>query len=452
MVVYFLNLLFRVSTRIFFRNLEIKGLKNIPQSGPVLLVANHPSTFMDPIVITATSKRRIYFLAKAEVFKSSFSNWLLPKLNMIPVYRAQDDPTQLHKNEETFTKCFEHLKSGGTILIFPEGISLTERRLKKIKTGAARIALGAEAGSDFKLGMKIVCIGLNYSDPHSFQSDLFINIDEPIHIHEYEERYKADAVQAVNDLTHDIRAHLEKQMVAIEEAEMDKLVSNIELIYKSQLMRDLGYSSRVREQDFLVTRAISERVHYFSKHEPARVERIRNHIDQYFTSLDRVKLNDRTLKKFKGVESMEARFISVIFYMVIGSPVFIFGLLNNYLPYKLPGWIIGKITKEQQFYGAFFLTLGTFTFLLFYTAQLWAIQYYFQTTWLTLTYLVISPLSGLFSFFYWKRFINLRGRWVTFSLFYKKESLITAILNMRQGIIDELELGRKDFSEKTEAI
>jgi 1-acyl-sn-glycerol-3-phosphate acyltransferase len=56
---------------------------------------------------------------------------------------AQDDPRLMQQNDEIFSKCFEHLKNNGAILIFPEGISLTNRQLRKIKTGAARIALGA---------------------------------------------------------------------------------------------------------------------------------------------------------------------------------------------------------------------------------------------------------------------------------------------------------------------
>src|SRR5205085_1767241 len=117
----------------------------------------------------------------------------------------------LKNNDEVFSKCFEHLKNKGAILIFPEGVSLTNRQLKKIKTGTARIAFGAEAGNDFNLGVKIISIGLNYSDPHSFHSDLFINIDESINVADYETHYREDAFTAANKLTDEIRARLEKQ-------------------------------------------------------------------------------------------------------------------------------------------------------------------------------------------------------------------------------------------------
>lgn len=448
MLYSFLKSLFRISLRVFFRNLQVKGGEHIPDKGPVLLVANHPSTFMDPIVIAANTKRRVYFLAKAEVFRSSFSKWLLPKFNMIPVHRAQDDPSQMGKNEETFSKCYDHFKNGGCILIFPEGISLWERKLKKIKTGAARITLGAEAANDFKLDVKIVSIGLNYSDAHRFQSDVLVNIDEPIRVKELEQEYKKDAFKAAHILTDEIRARLEKQVVAIEDAEVDALVKNIEIIYKSQLLKDLGYSAKIKEHDFVVTKAISERVHYFYEQEPERVEQMKKDIDDYFTALDRLDLSDRILKKFPGTGSMFFNSVFSFLYMVIGLPFFMFGFINNYLPYKLPYWITRKITKDAQYFGAITMVVGTFTFIIFYILQLWLVQHYFHRTWLTLLYLAVLPMSGFFAFFYWKRFTNIRGRWMIFSMFYRKTSLITSIISMRQHIIAELEKNRQEYIEK----
>ncbi len=444
----FLKILLRTTLLVFFRNKQVKGVENIPAEGPLLLVANHPSTFMDPIVIAASIKREVFFLGKAEIFKSSLAKWFLPKFNIIPVYRAQDDPTQLHKNKETFSKCFEHLKKGGVILIFPEGISLTERKLKKIKTGAARIALGAEAANDFKLDVKIISFGLNYADPHRFQSDLLINIDEGINVIDYKEKYNEDTFKAAHELTDEIRLRLERQVVAIEDAEVDKLVKNIEIIYKSQLISDLGYSVKIKEHDFLVTRAISEQVHYFFEKEPKRVNKIKIDIDTYFTDLEKLELNDRMLKKFSRNGSIILNSIFSVLYLILGLPFFLFGFSNNYLPFKIPNWVSRKITKSAEFHGAITMVVGIFTFIIFYSIQLWLVQHYLHNLWITLCYLIALPLSGFFAFFYWKRFTNLRGRWMIFSLFYKRTNLITSLISMRQQIIDELEKGRKEYSEK----
>ena len=153
MIYSFLKLLFRITVKAFFKHQETINIEHIPVKGPVILVANHPSTFMDPIIIATKVPREVSFIAKSTAFKSKFTSWILPKFNMIPVFRAQDDPSQMHKNQQTFEKVFQLLERNGCILIFPEGISLTERKLKEIKTGAARMALGAEARNNFSLGV-----------------------------------------------------------------------------------------------------------------------------------------------------------------------------------------------------------------------------------------------------------------------------------------------------------
>jgi 1-acyl-sn-glycerol-3-phosphate acyltransferase len=94
---------------------------------------------------------------------------------MIPIQRKHDTNQKKYNNEQIFQKCFDHLAKGGTILIFPEGTSVHKRILNEIKTGTARIALGAEQANDFRLNLKIVTFGLNYSNPASFRSEVFVN-------------------------------------------------------------------------------------------------------------------------------------------------------------------------------------------------------------------------------------------------------------------------------------
>jgi 1-acyl-sn-glycerol-3-phosphate acyltransferase len=59
MLYRFLHTLFRIATRAFFRHYEVKGKERIPTEGPLLVVANHPSTFMDPIVIATALNRKV---------------------------------------------------------------------------------------------------------------------------------------------------------------------------------------------------------------------------------------------------------------------------------------------------------------------------------------------------------------------------------------------------------
>jgi 1-acyl-sn-glycerol-3-phosphate acyltransferase len=437
-----LKFIFSHSLRVFYRHIQVKGLENIPKDGPLIIVSNHPNTIMDPLTIACSIDREAYFIAKAVIFKSSLAKWFLPKLNLIPVHRAQDDPSQMEQNEQTFLKTFEHLEKGKLILIFPEGISMNHRKLKKIKTGAASIALGAEARNEFRLGVKIVCIGLNYSSHHRFRSDLFINIDQPIEVNLYKENYRSDTVEAVRLLTDEIRQRLESKIVAIEDEQIDRFVQRIEIIYKSQLLNELGYSSKIREHDFLVTKAISEVVTHFYSTDPQRVQRIQANVDNYFESLDRISLNEHTIRRYSDGKSIPP-LLNVI-YFITGFPFYLIGIVSNYLPFKLPEWIAKKISA-REYHGSVTYLLGIFTFTLFYILQLWAIQKIFNEVWITVTYFILLPLTGFFAFFYWRRFTSVIGKWKLNSLFSRKKGLIQSIIEMRQLIINELEKGREEY-------
>jgi glycerol-3-phosphate O-acyltransferase / dihydroxyacetone phosphate acyltransferase len=443
----FLQLILGIAVRVYFKSITVKKAGQVPEEGPMILVANHPSTFMDPIVIGLQMKQRLSFLAKAEVFKSGFAKWLLPKFNMIPVHRKQDDPAQMHKNEETFDKCYEHLAKKGTIMIFPEGVSLTQRKLEKIKTGAARIALNAEAANGYKLGVKILTIGLNYSNPHRFQSELFINIDKPIEVLDFAELHKQDSFKAAHALTDLIRQRMEHHIIAIDDADTDRLVKNIETVYKSKLLEGaVGAKSKpTREEDFDMTKRIVNAVNYFKLNQPERVERISKMADNYFTGLDRLNLNDYLMKDFSKSRSVFFRSFYTLAYLILGFPFWLYGVINSYLPYKLPYFITRAITKKEDWHGALFVVSGVFTFILFYSFQIWLIHHLFHSTWITLAYFVFLPITGFFAYAYHRRFTNLRGKWLVFNIFMKRATLISQLMNQRQNILAEFEKGREEF-------
>jgi hypothetical protein len=223
-------------------------------------------------------------------------------------------------------------------------------------------------------------------------------------------------------------------------------VRNIEVVYKSQLLEDLGYTPKIKEHDFLVTQAINKQVHYYWQHQPRRVEQFKKEIDRYFKLLDRLSLSDSMLKRFPRKGTVLPGTLKDVLYMLLGLPVFIFGFINNYLPYRLPGIITKRVGVQRDYRGSLFMLIGTLTFLFFYGLQITLVQYFFHHTILTICYAIALPVTGFFAWFYAKRYNNLRGRWRIFSLFQRKTALIASIINMRQHIIDELEKGRKEYA------
>src|SRR5712691_5770127 len=136
---------------IFYRRIEAPGLEAIPQDGPLLLVANHGSALMDPLLLLVLVPRPVSFLAKHTLFPMPVVGHVLRRIGGIPVYRKQDDPGDAARNEAMFDACRNVLESRGAVCLFPEGISHDHPRLQPLKTGAARIFLRATSHSAIRV-------------------------------------------------------------------------------------------------------------------------------------------------------------------------------------------------------------------------------------------------------------------------------------------------------------
>jgi len=157
----------RLATRAYYR-FTIGGGR-VPADGPVLLVANHNNGLLDAAFVTVAARREVRFLAKAPLLAHPYIGWLVRAVGSLPVYRVQDDPRRVGENRDIFVAVHDALAEGAAVGIFPEGTSHSGSRLSPIKTGAARIALGAAGriGRDFP----IIPVGLVFRDRNSLRSE-----------------------------------------------------------------------------------------------------------------------------------------------------------------------------------------------------------------------------------------------------------------------------------------
>ena len=109
------------------------GLEHLPESGPVLLVANHDS-YWDPIAIGMAARRRrqIHALAKSSLWKTKPVGLVLDGMGQIPIDRGKGDVAAM-------SRAIEGLRSGICIGVFPEGTRSLGRTLRA-RSGIARLA------------------------------------------------------------------------------------------------------------------------------------------------------------------------------------------------------------------------------------------------------------------------------------------------------------------------
>lgn len=441
-----LKLLFRITFRFFFRKTFRLNADRFPEKGPLIICANHPGAFLDPIIIAASSKRRIYFLAKAAVFKGTLAKWLLPKFNMIPIYRKQDDPSMMHKNDETFAKCYEHLLKGDAILIFPEGTSITERKLREIKTGAARIALGAYEASGYQKEVKIQCVGINYDDPHLFRQDVLLSYSEPISISAYKSMYDENPKDAVNVVTEEIRKRLETEIVHIEHEEADGITRQVEKLYRSEIIGDKIKSAELKMRELEMIKNISTAVKYFLNTDRTKVDDVVNKIKSYFWKLDELGFSDRLMRTGRKVRSTPYGEGSRYFYwigelalIILGFPLFMYGVTINYIPFMLASFLSRKLVKQREYFGAIGAAAGMFLFLIWYIALTVVLVKQDFPWWINLTVIASWIPSGLWCWYYSRSIHFISNRWKYMSVFRSRSGMMKDILVQRKEIISEFE-------------
>jgi glycerol-3-phosphate O-acyltransferase / dihydroxyacetone phosphate acyltransferase len=442
MLYFVLSIVIRIALKIFFRKITIHGEENIPRSGSVIVVGNHPNTFMDPILTAFIMlPRQVHFLANGSIFKTRAARMVLNQFNTIPVYRKQDITEQRdEKNVVAIQKSIDFLGAGGVLLIFPEGNSFNERKLRPIKTGTARIALGTESQFGPSLPLSILPVGLNYSNPTRFREEVLITIGKPFTAKPYSDYYENEPASAVADLTAEVHRNLASLIVVTGDREEDDLVRKIESIYKKQL----GLMPKTRTIDVNLTQTIVKALNYFREHNPQLVREVKEKIDNYFQTIKDYNVSDYLVEKSEVV-SLGKR-VRYLVYLISGFPFYVAGLVFNYLPYILPAKLARWISKDEEYKAPIMMTAGIFTFPLYYTliGMLgWTIL---PNPYFMLALVVLMPLSGFFVLLYYKRLRNSKSTLAWHRIFKKQKTTLDWFTQQRQEIIGLLESARKQYS------
>ncbi|WP_243294494.1 1-acyl-sn-glycerol-3-phosphate acyltransferase [Geothrix mesophila] len=207
----------RLLGRIWFRALRREG-PDLPP-GPCLILLNHPNGLLDPLAAGALLERRAGWLAKATLWKLAPLRPFLAAFRAIPVTRPKDGGATPETIQQCFRKVHDVLAEGGSVAMFPEGVSHSEADLAPLKTGAARMALSSP------VPVTLVPAGLVYGDRATFRHSVLLRVGEPVVWHDLAPR-GADP-EAVAELTARIRAALKPLTLHDEEVRVLALAQEV---------------------------------------------------------------------------------------------------------------------------------------------------------------------------------------------------------------------------------
>ncbi len=409
----------------FYRRVPLGG--GVPQSGPVLLVANHPNGLIDPIVVANTAGRQVRMLAKAPLFEMPGVSVLVKGVGALPVYRAKDG-ADTAQNQATFRAVTDALLGGSAVLIFPEGISHDAPQLQKLKTGAARMALQAcEAGAT---ALVVVPVGLVYRDKERFRSEVATLVGEPIAVAPYLAR--GGDIETARALTEDIKKGLAAVTVNLEAWEDLPLLEAVDAVWR---IDDPQRTARIKR--------LADGVALLRAHAPERLDVARAMVVEWKRRLERLGLEPRALSPehvaARASPAKAAAFaLRNLVIALVGLPVATFGAVFFAAPFWLAHLLYLVIRPERDVAA----TVKVLTSLVFFPLWHAAATFVMWRVWGPSVALIVAglaPLAGMTTrWFFRGRKRALRDATVFLSLLWRR-SLDKKLEVERDALVAEVD-------------
>lgn len=428
----------RIAAFVYYR-IRYRG-EQVPRHGPVLLVANHPNSLLDPMLVQAAARRPVRFLAKAPLFEDGKIAWLVRAAGAIPVYRRADDPLQMDRNEEMFRAVHAALAAAAAVGIFPEGVSHTEPALAPLRTGAARIALGAQP---FILRpFPIVPVGLVFRQRDVFRSEALVLVGSPVPWDDLATSGPQDE-NAVRALTDRLAAALHRITVNLEHWQDEPLIDCAMRIWEAELGVPPDPAERVARLG-ITTRILAA----VRQSEDADGSALARDVEAHRRRLRRLGLRPADLVADVGLARGATWTVTrVPLVMPLAAGVAIAGLVLFWVPYRLTGTIVKRLRRPADQRSTYKLLLGIAVYAtwVMILSVLGAIVF---SLWTGLGLLIGVPIVGMAGLVIREHWRGAGGDVRRFLLLRSRRELVTALRAAQRDLGVRLDALYHDFAAR----
>lgn len=409
----------------------------LPPRGPLVLVANHPNGLVDAAVLMQL-ERPVRFLGKAPLFDMPLLGRLIAAVGTLPVYRSVDG-ADTARNEGTFDAVYDALEAGEAICLFPEGVSHSLPALQRLKTGAARMALGAErraAPQRGPLGVTIVPVGLSYGHKARFRSRQATWVGDPIGVADLLAEHVRDERAAVQRLTERIAEGLRRVTVQLDDWEDLPLVELAERLWP----RD-GADPLERTQRF------ASGLRALRRSDPARADLLQRRVAEFRDRLEWLGLTPGEIE-LRYTPGGVARFaLKNAALLCATAPAALVGLALWWLPHRAVGWISSLRRVEPDIVATQKLIVGLALHPLWYAGLLLAAHRLGGTPAL-LAAALVAPAGGILAVRFGDRLRSVRSDVAGFLRFRGAASLKARLAARRRELLREFEDVRDSLVER----
>ncbi len=376
--------------KIFYRKIIVMGSENINSSDHLIFAPNHQNALMDALAVLFTHKGQPVFLARADIFKKKAVASFLYFMKILPVYRIRDGFSTLKSNDEIFLKTIDVFKNKNGLVILPEGDHAGFRRLRQLKKGICRVAFQADEATGFTLKIKIIPVGIEYTNYARLRQALTVIYGKPIEVSEYHQLYREAPEKAYNELRDRISAEIKKVMVHIESQDDYEAIDELRSIINGK------YSDSIKSPKIYRDRNLIDKLNKLKISDPQTYSKL------CFLSLDvkkKAKDLNVTYRLLEKKKHPLGWLIAGMAGLVLTFPVWLFGNIFTLTFLALPELQIRK-TKDIQFHSSLRFGLSLALAFVFMPVYLIISLVIFSPWWLALIIFLTIPVSGLFAWNY----------------------------------------------------
>jgi 1-acyl-sn-glycerol-3-phosphate acyltransferase len=415
----------RLLLRIFYRRIDVVGLEHLPVDGPVIVVANHHNGAIDAALLMAVSPRRLGMIVKAPLFRPPLLGFLLRRLGAIPARRRQDvdSVADSARNAEMFSAASARLASGGALLIFPEGTSHEDPTLRPLRTGVARLALGAA------IPVRIVPVGLVFDAPSTFRGgDALVVVGEPVEMAEFNARAAGSDEDTVRALTERVSVALRRQMVEADDRETIHLAELVDRLWRGTTANVDSPTDRL---DWM--RRVLRAERYLDAQDPGRLARLRQELEVYAEEIDA----DGEAPESYATRALIRRVAADAAALLFALPLALVGLVIHVVPYRLTRRLLRAIQPDPDMEATAKLALGALLFPLWWAAAAVAIGAGAGAVPLLIFVAIVAP-SGLVALTWQERLARARRDLKALVQFVVRPDRHRSLIQRRRWLIQEL--------------
>ncbi len=391
--------------RFYYPRIVIEHPERLPATGPLLLVANHPNSLIDPVLLGVAARRPVRLLAKAPLFSVPVFGHALRAAGMIPAYRGADDPKTVKRNLDSLAaaaRALAQADGNAVVGIFPEGKTHDAPRLAPVKSGAARLALQALAAG--AKGLLVVPVALNYERKEKFRSAVWIRLGEPVDVAAWLAAHEGDEHAAMRALTPELDRRLRRELIDLDDPAWENLLDDVEWL----LPREYPRPSAGLEA-LALRKQVADALNHFHRADPERARAAAARVSAHAAALHALGLDAGARLLHERGPRLFLRLLRDAVGVWAGSAFALYGLALHLLPFGVSRLVAALLGRGDRATLALWrLLFGAALLLAWYALLALAAAAYFQP-WVVILLCALAPASGLFGI-HWLRAQRLRAR------------------------------------------